>query len=137
MVGFDTDALDAARLLAEHRLPGIVVTDADGIPKAVLPASQVVRFLVPQYVQDDPKLAAVIDEPLCDRAASKLRGKKVLDVIPEHLTEIPSARADDTVIEVAATMARYRSPLVAVTNGSEFIGVITASRLLEATLRNC
>ncbi|PPJ18807.1 CBS domain-containing protein [Nocardia nova] len=137
VVGLDTDALDAARLLAEHRLPGIVVTDADGAPKAVLPASQVVRFIVPQYVQDDPQLAAVIDEPICDRVAAKLRGKKVREVIPEHLTKIPAARADDTVIEVAATMARFRSPLVAVTDGDEFIGVITASRLLEATLSNC
>ncbi|MGH3525588.1 MAG: CBS domain-containing protein, partial [Mycobacterium sp.] len=43
VVTVDSDALDAARMLAEHRLPGIVVTDASGKPYAVLPASQVVR----------------------------------------------------------------------------------------------
>jgi CBS domain-containing protein len=41
---------------------------------------------------------------------------------------------DDTVIEVAAIMARLRSPLVAVMRGSELIGVISASRLLELVL---
>ncbi|HEY0688871.1 MAG TPA: hypothetical protein VGD71_07500 [Kribbella sp.] len=39
-----------------------MVTAADGSPYTVLPASQVVRFLVPSYVQDDPSLARVIDE---------------------------------------------------------------------------
>ena len=34
VVAIDSDALDAARLLAEHRLPGIVVTDSSGKPYA-------------------------------------------------------------------------------------------------------
>ncbi|MBF6079596.1 CBS domain-containing protein [Nocardia beijingensis] len=135
VVRLDTDALDAARLLAEHRLPGIVVTDDNGVPEAVLPASQVVRFIVPRYVQDDPSLAGVLDESMCDRIADKLRGKKVRDVIPEQLRKVPAARADDTIIEVAAVMARLRCPLIAVLKDDELIGVITASRLLAAALQ--
>jgi CBS domain-containing protein len=130
----DSGALDAARLLAEHRLPGIVVTDTSGHPKAVLPASQVVRFIVPGYVQDDPSLAGVLDESMADRCAEKLGGKKVRDVLPEHLLDVPSADADDTIIEVAAIMARHRSPLLAVMKGGELQGVITSSRLLAAAL---
>ena len=41
-------------MLAERSLPGIVVLMADGQLHAVLPASQVVRFIVPSYVQDHP-----------------------------------------------------------------------------------
>ncbi len=66
VVSIDSGALDAARLLAEHRLPGIVVTDSAGKPYAVLPASQVVRFIVPRYVLDDPALA---------RCAQRLGGR--------------------------------------------------------------
>ena len=47
LVDLDTSALEAARLLAEQRLPALVVTEADGSPHSILPASQVVRFLVP------------------------------------------------------------------------------------------
>ena len=36
VVGLDTPALEAARLIARDRLPGLVVTDRDGEPKAVL-----------------------------------------------------------------------------------------------------
>ena len=134
VVTIDTDALEAARMLAEHRLPGIVVTDSSGRPYAVLPASQVVRFIVPKYVQDDPSLAGVLSESMADRAADKLSGKTVREVLPEHLLDIPAAHADDTIIEVAALMARLRSPLIAVIKDGKLHGVITASRLLAAAL---
>ena len=134
VVSIDSGALDAARLLAEHRLPGIVVTDSAGKPYAVLPASQVVRFIVPRYVQDDPALAAVLNDSAADRAAEKLGGKTVRDVLPEHLMDVPAADADDTIIEVAALMVRLRSPLIAVLKNGKLHGVITASRLLAAAL---
>ena len=136
VVTIDADALDAARMLAEHRLPGLLVTDDSGRPYAVLPASQVVRFIVPRYVQDDPSLAGVLNESTADRCAEKLSGKKVRDVLPDHLVDIPPANADDTIIEVAALMARLRSPLVAVVKEGRLIGVITASRVLGAALRH-
>ena len=120
VVSIESAALDAARLLAEHRLPGIVVTDSSGRPYAVLPASQVVRFIVPQYVQDDPSLAGVLNETMADRAADKLGGKTVREVLPEHLLNVPAAHADDTIIEVAALMARLRSPLIAVMKDDKF-----------------
>lgn len=38
-VSVNSDALDAARLMAEHKLPGLLVLDEHGEPKAILPAS--------------------------------------------------------------------------------------------------
>jgi CBS domain-containing protein len=136
VVTMDSGALDAARLLADYRLPGIVVTDTDGLPTAVLPASQVVRFIVPGYVQDDPSLAGVLNESVADRCADKLGDKKVREVLPDHLRDVPTVDAGDTIVEVAATMARHRSPLLAVMKDGELQGVITASRLLAAALKH-
>lgn len=134
VVGMDSDALEAVRLLAERRLPGIVVTDSAGRPCSILPASQVVRFLVPRYVQDDPSLAGVLSESMADRVADKLAGKTVRDLLPEEKSELPTVNADDTIVEVAALMARLRCPLAAVVGGRDLVGVITASRLLELAL---
>ena len=72
VVTMDSGALDAARLLADYRLPGIVVTDTSGHPTAVLPASQVVRFIVPGYVLDDPSLAGVLNESMADRSRRQI-----------------------------------------------------------------
>jgi CBS domain-containing protein len=135
VVDIDSPALEAARMLAEHRLPGIVVLSADGQPYAVLPASQVVRFIVPNYVQDDPLLAAVVAESVADRAAEELGGKTIRDLLPQHLLTMPAADADDTIIEVATIMGRLRSPLIVVMKQGELHGVITASRLLAMALK--
>jgi CBS domain-containing protein len=134
VVDQDSDAMDAARLLAEKRLPGLVVVDDTGCPQAILPASQVVRFLVPSYVRDDPSLAAVLDESMADHAADKLTGKSVRSVMPDTPVELPRVKADDTIIKVGAIMARLRCPLVAVMDGKRLLGVISASRLLEVAL---
>jgi CBS domain-containing protein len=130
LVGLDTDAREAAQIMAKRRLPGLVVTENSGRPYAILPASQVVKFVVPQYIQADPSLAAVIDEPAADRIAAQLAGKKVRDLLPKHPAELPSVNTDDTMLELAAVMARMRSPLVAVMSEGSIVGVVTASRLL-------
>ncbi|MEZ0357389.1 hypothetical protein CRM90_08775 [Mycobacterium sp. ENV421] len=134
VVALDSAALDAVRLMAEQRLPGLVVTDAQGIPLTILPASQVVRLLVPAYIQDDPSLAGVLGEQAADRIADKLGGKSVQQVLPKSAPHMPTVDADDTIVEVAAIMARDHSPLVAVMTGKQLVGVITASRLLEVAL---
>jgi len=131
VVGLDTSALVAARFIARDRLPGIVVTEADGSPKAVLAASQVVRFMVPDYVQDDPTLAGVLGDVPAARIADRLRQVKVAELLPEKPAELAVLHADDTIVEVAATMARLRSPLCAVVDHDRILGVITASRLLD------
>ena len=134
VVALDSDALDAVRMLATRRLPGLVVTDSAGTPVTILPASQVVRLLVPAYVQEDPSLAGVLSESIADRIADKLGGKSVAAVLPKPPPEMATVKADDTIIEVAAIMARNRSPLVAVMSGEGIVGVITAPRLLEVAL---
>jgi CBS domain-containing protein len=131
VVGLDTGAQEAVALLASRRLPGLIVVDQKGKPYSVLPASQVVRCLVPSYVQDDPSLARVIDESLADRVADKLAEATVQSLLPIEPVELPVVNHDDTVLEVAAIMSRLRSPLVAVLKDQEIIGAITASRLLE------
>ena len=135
-VDIDSPARDAVRLLAEHRLTGLVVgTDSSDKPYAVLPASQVVRFLVPAYVQDDPGLARVLTESMADHAADKLNGKTIRDLLPRKAEQVPVVDADDTIIEVAAIMSRMHSPLVTVVKDGKLLGVITASRLLAEVLK--
>jgi CBS domain-containing protein len=135
VVDIDSPALEAARMLAEHHLPGIVVLTTDGQLYAVLPASQVVRFIVPIYVQDDPSLAGVLAESVADRAAEKLGGKTVRELLQQHQPTLAAANADDTIIEVGAIMGRLRSPLIAVMKEGKLHGVITASRLLAVALK--
>ncbi|MGB8208976.1 MAG: CBS domain-containing protein [Mycobacterium sp.] len=135
VVDIDSPAVDAARMLAEHSLPGIVVLTADGQLYAVLPASQVVRFIVPGYVQEDPLLARVLAESVADRAVDALGGKTIRELLPQQRLRLPIANADDTILEVATIMGMLRSPLIAVMKQGKLHGVITASRLSAMALK--
>jgi CBS domain-containing protein len=135
-VNLDSPARDAVRLLAEHRLAGLVVGNGTSEKAyAVLTASQVVGFLVPGYVQDDPGLARVLTESMADHAADKLKGKTIRDLLPVKAQRIPVVDADDTIVEVAEVMSRMHSPLVTVVKSGKLYGVITASRLLAEVLK--
>jgi predicted transcriptional regulator len=136
VVNLDTDAMDAARLLGTKRLPGLIVCGSDGRPYAVLPGSQVLRFIIPDYVQEDLALARVFDEEASDELLAKLTTSTVRDVLPNDrdVDELPIVDHDATTIEVAAVMARMHSPIVAVVEGDELLGAITVGRLLNHLL---
>ena len=136
IVPIDSDAVDAARKIAEHNLPALLVTDTSGKPYAVLPAFAILRFILPRYVQDDLALAGVLGEPTPDQAVQNLAGKTVGDVLPDSVRDIPSVDARATVTKAAAEMARLRSPLIAVTKDGKGHVVITASRLLAVALKS-
>jgi CBS domain-containing protein len=135
----ETDAMEAAQTMASQRLPGLIVCRHDGRPYTILPGSQVLRFLIPSYVQDDPALARALDEQASDELCRKLAHSTVRDLLPQppDLDELPVVDADATALEVAAVMARMHSPVVAVVDerdGNHVIGAITVGRLLEYLL---
>lgn len=136
----DSDALEATRLLAEQGLPGLVVLDARGRPLVILAASQVLRFSIPEYIEQDPALARVISERSADQLCSSLAGRTIAELmpakeyLPRHERDRPIVAPDATVMEIASVMSHQHSPMVAVVDHDEILGVITVHRLLGALL---
>lgn len=137
-VRMDTPAAEAVRVLTEHDRPGLIVVDDNEHPIAILPGSQVLRMLIPRYVQEDPTLARVLDEAFADKMYEALGDKSVHDLMPQDKVPMPVVAPDDTVLEIAAIMASNRSPLVAVveerSKTAPLIGAISASQLLGRIL---
>lgn len=133
-----TSATDAARLLADRKLPGLIVVDDHDHPVAILPGSQLLRRIIPAYVQDDPALARVMDEQSSDHLCDAIADRTVEDILPREKSVVPVVLADDTGIEIAAIMAKARSPIVAVVeDGSPtatLIGAVSVAHLLEMFL---
>ena len=131
----DTPAIEAARLLAGQDLPGLIVVDDSGRPVTILPGTDVLKMAVPRYCQDDPALARVIDEAAADVFLNELGDRTVSQLLPERLRELPVLDGHVTALEIAAVMARSRSPLVAVVDDSgNMIGAITLDALLDRVL---
>ncbi|MGI5291879.1 CBS domain-containing protein [Nonomuraea polychroma] len=134
-VTLDSSVIDAARMLADQDLPGLIVLGDDGTPFTILPGTQVLRLAVPAYCQDDPALARVVDEAHADAFLRALDGRTVREALPERPRELPVTDPDATVLELAALMARTRSPLVAVLDVQRrLIGAVTLQALLDQVL---
>jgi CBS domain-containing protein len=136
-VTVDTPAVEAARLLAGQNLPGLIVVDERGRPVTILPGTQVLRMAVPRYCQDDPALARVVDEAAADLFLRELGERTVAECLPAERRELPVVDPDATVLEIAAVMARMRSPLVAVMgrgSQAELLGAVTLDTLLDRML---
>ncbi|GAA1776710.1 CBS domain-containing protein [Luedemannella helvata] len=133
-VGLSTSALDAARQLADANLPGLIVVDAAGRPSTILPGTQVLRLAVPKYCQENVALARVIDEAHADEFLRDLADRTVAECLPKPERELAIVGPDATVLEIAALMARTRSPLVAVVDGHTTLGAVTLDALLDRML---
>ena len=132
-VSLSTQALAAARMIGEARLPGLIVCEDDGSPHTVLGGSQVLRFMIPQYVQDDPTLARVYDADAAEKLLGRLSDKTVHDLLPrrQDRNDLPVVDLDATTVEIAAVMARLHSPVVGVLDQGRVVGAVTVSRLFE------
>ena len=126
------EAMRALEVVAHTELPGLVVHD--GKRFIVVPASQVLRVALPQYVLDDPSLGRVWDEQSADSIALRLQGRTIADLIRilhlEPATPEPAVDADATIVEIAAVMAAARVALVAVVDRGDYLGVITVHDLV-------
>ena len=121
----------AVRVMAQAHLPGLIVVDTGARPYTVLPGTQVLLLTVPRAHREGQALARTIDEPHADAFWHELDGLSVGDCLPHSLARPAIVREDATLLEIAALMARVRSPLVAVVDGDgRLVGGITLDRVL-------
>ena len=132
----DTTGAEAARVIAEYRFPGLVVADEHGVPIAVVPGSQLLALVLPQFVRDDPKLAHAYDEAGADelcRALNRATLGELLEAKRLTATKPPSVLPEDTLIEVASVMVREHHPLILVVDrDGTYVGTVMMSRVLAA-----
>ncbi|WP_371576000.1 CBS domain-containing protein [Streptomyces sp. NBC_01314] len=132
----DEDAAQALRLLALHRLPALLVVDADAKPYAVVPCAQLVGRLLPGYTRESPPITAVSGG---GKAGGEVRrqveGLTVEELLPPCSLEPPTVGPDASATQIAALMARTGCPLVVVVehDGDQawLAGAVTAARLLR------
>ncbi|GAB1820007.1 CBS domain-containing protein [Herbidospora sp. RD11066] len=121
----------AVRIMVLNRLPGLVVVDDRGRPWTVLPGTQVLRLAIPLSIHEDPALARTLDEAHADVFWQELGNLTVGDCLPKPVAKPVTVPLGATLLEIAALMARARSPLVAVVaDDGTLFGAITLERLL-------
>ena len=131
----DTPAEEAARLLAEEAVEGVFVQDDQGELQGLVSDTSLLAFLLPRYLAEDRALVRVLGEDVADALWQRLRGRPVRDLLQTSTAGLPEVDADDTLVSVAATLARTGASLVAVRGrDGRLLGGITTSRLLTRLL---
>lgn len=138
LVHRETSALEAARIVASLRVSGVVVAGDDGDPVAIVAGMEILRLVVPRYVQDNPALAHVYDEAGADEICAGLREHTIgdlLDAAGAAPAKLPQVLPEDTLVEIAAVMLREHVPVVFVRDREgRNLGVVRLPRVLAAVL---
>jgi CBS domain-containing protein len=131
----DTQAEEAARLLAEEAVEGVFVQDEHGNLQGVVTDTTLLTFLLPRYLAEDQALIGLLGEDVADALWQRLRGRRVQDLLPSQAADLAKVHGHDTLVAVAATLARTGASLVVVReNGGRLLGGITTSRLIRQLL---
>lgn len=134
LVRVDAPARDAAAILARHDVRAVlVVSEADEFV-GVLSDSELLRALLPPYVDQASILARVLEEGAADVLFRRLEGRSVADLMPDDRETEPVIQGDDTLVEVASLMVRARAAAVGVVDDGRLIGGITIDDLLSHLL---
>ncbi|TMR28227.1 CBS domain-containing protein [Actinomadura geliboluensis] len=129
----DDSIAHAIQVMALGRLPGLIVVDEAQRPRVVLPGTQVLRLAVPVAYQEDPALTRVVDETHADVFWHEIRDRKVGDCLGTPTPRPFIVKSSATLLELAALMARQRSPIVAVVDDAGLLtGAVILDRLLSA-----
>jgi CBS domain-containing protein len=110
-VGPDESVAQLARLLAEHRIGGVVVVDDTGIA-GIVSERDVVRAL--------------------DREGADVLTRSVAEIMT---TEVISSAPTDSLDEVAATMTDNRIRHMPVVHEGRLAGIVTIGDVVAARLR--
>lgn len=133
LIRLDDPVAKAVRVMVDENLPGLVVVDHMDVPQFVLRGTQVLRLMVAQY-SNDSALARTVDEATADLFWSEVGARSISDCRQDDEVRRATVPPDATVLEVAITMGRLRTPIVAVVDEmGRLSGSITLNRLLTAT----
>ena len=131
----DDPASEAARILSRHDVRAILVVDASDEFAGVISDSELLRRLLPPYLEENESLVRVLEESAAEVLYRSLEGRTVADLMPEDRDDRPVVDADDTLIEVASAMVRSRASLVGVVDAGRLIGGIAIEDLVAHLLR--
>jgi CBS domain-containing protein len=128
-------ASEAARILSRHDVRAVLVVDPSGEFAGVISDSELLRRLLPPYLEENESLVRVLEESAAEVLYRRLEGRTVADLMPDDREDQPVVNGDDTLIEVASVMVRSRASLVGVIDAGRLIGGIAVEDLVTHLLR--
>ena len=114
-------------VLGSNQTTAAVLGD-DGELLGMIAVGDILRAIVPHYLNMEAKLVDMMHEGHFDEKFAKFENVSVREVM---LTKIDSLAPDDAVIKAVALFARKRRKSIPVVQDGKFIGMLTRRSLLR------
>ena len=114
--------------LVVSRQATAAVLEKDGKLVGLVGIHDVLRKIVPIYVELDTKLMEVMHENYLEERLKRLRGTRVRDFMT---TELDTVSPDDTLIKAVVIIVEHRRKTLPVVQDGKFLGMVTRRSILE------
>lgn len=107
------------------------VVDAENRLVAVVGLYDILRLIIPAYLDTMEGLAGVMHHSYFEERFARLKGKLVQDAMQ---VPVDTTDSDDSLIKVAARMVEQRRNSLMVVKGERFVGIVTRRSLLARVM---
>lgn len=121
-------AIRAVQLAAATSVRSFLVVDPSGALIGVLSNTDILRAMLPTYLEDSPSIAGVIPSNQADLLYKHGQRKRVGNVVTQDAAVAPDA----TLVKIMSVMVSTRAPLVGVVDEGRLLGGISLDQVLES-----
>jgi predicted transcriptional regulator len=115
--------------MTEQKRNSLAVVDTEGILIGAVNAVDIIKEVVPDYLEDDAVAARFADDELFKEDAIRVQDKPLADFMS---TDIPTITKDETLIEAAVLAAKHgRGRITVVDEHKKPIGVLTRTEIKQ------
>ncbi len=132
VVSAETSVSDAMRLMLEHRVSGLPVTDADGALLGIVTEGDFLHRGELGTEKRRPRWIGLLTSP--GKLAGEYTGAHALSVGEIMTTDLHTATPDTPLAEVVRAMEKYRVKRLPVIANSRLVGIVSRADLMRAFL---
>jgi len=121
-------ASGAVHLARATSVRSFLVIDPSGVLVGVVSNTDILRAMLPPYVEERPSIARVLAHDEADLLWEHCRRKRIEELVTPGAVVSPDA----TIVEVISVMIRTRAPLVGVAAEGRLLGGISLGQVLDS-----
>lgn len=130
-VAADASVLDLVRKILDSNQTTAVVLDAAGELLGIVSVDDVLRRVVPNYVNPDSELASVIHDGYFEEKFTQLAKVRVIEIMTRDVVTVAPT---DTIIRAVALFVRAGHKTFPVIDNGRFVGTITRRSILRCVV---
>ncbi|MBM4064263.1 MAG: CBS domain-containing protein [Planctomycetes bacterium] len=122
--------LNLMEMLGRIRFHVIFVVDQDEKLAGVVTETDLLKVLMPKYLNTGDVLFSIMDEDYFDKRCHECKDLSITEIMSKPIMEA-TAKEDDTVIKVAAALLNKKIHAVPVLRDGKVVGIVSRLLLLR------